>query len=288
FINKSRFEDSEHFNAAGSMSSYAPMKCSLLTERTCITELLQLTDSKEETGHYHEKRTKITKANNKRKSYAIYKDLDNDEQVTERLSSKTGKPEAFREMTNAFEVYQWLIIKRPDILTMANQMYHAFNILCRVPPDEAIENLVKKIFDYDLCNNDAEEVICHSKRVLTDFCSKFNKRIAMKVNELKERRSRKGLNIIIPTRTEIEEFMSQEIIKQILYRYLTKTDRTKLKKCDTMERLVLFAREAFIVYYTKYNVKAIKKLDSITIGYKVPSRYGKNIASRLSLGDNEQ
>ncbi|CAI2193531.1 5015_t:CDS:2 [Funneliformis geosporum] len=79
FINKSRFEDSEYFNAAGSMSSYAPMKCSLPTEGTCITELLQLTDSKEET------------------------DLDNDEQVTEHLSSKTGKPEAFREMTNTFK-----------------------------------------------------------------------------------------------------------------------------------------------------------------------------------------
>ncbi|CAI2198294.1 12086_t:CDS:1, partial [Funneliformis geosporum] len=62
--------------------------------------------------------------------------------------------------------------------------------------------------------------------------------------------------------------MSQEVIEQILYRYLTGTDRTKLKKCGTMERLVLFAKEAFIVHYTKYNVKAIKELDSITIGYK--------------------
>ncbi|CAI2191574.1 11310_t:CDS:1, partial [Funneliformis geosporum] len=50
----------------------------------------------------------------------------------------------------------------------------------RVPPDEAIENLVKKIFNYDLCSNNAEEVICHSKWVLTDFYSKFNKKIAIK------------------------------------------------------------------------------------------------------------
>ncbi|CAI2201347.1 4407_t:CDS:1, partial [Funneliformis geosporum] len=40
---------------------------------------------------------------------------------------------------------------------------------CRVPSDEAIENLVKKIFNYDLCSNDVEELICHSKWVLTDF-----------------------------------------------------------------------------------------------------------------------
>ncbi|CAI2201261.1 13723_t:CDS:2, partial [Funneliformis geosporum] len=95
--------------------------------------------------------------------------LDNDEQVAERLISKIGKPKAFREITNAFEV----------------------------------------------CHNDTEEVICYSKRVLTDFYSKFNKKNAMKINELKERRSRKVLNIIIPTRTEIKEFMSQEAIKEL-------------------------------------------------------------------------
>ncbi|CAI2190329.1 3644_t:CDS:1, partial [Funneliformis geosporum] len=66
------------------------------------------------------------------------------------------------------------------------------------------------------------------------------------------------------------------------------TDRTKLKKCDTIECLILFTKEAFRVHYTNYNVKAIKELDSITISYKVPSRSGKNIASRLSLGNNEQ
>ncbi|CAI2186123.1 9448_t:CDS:1, partial [Funneliformis geosporum] len=45
--------------------------------------------------------------------------------------------------------------------------------------------------------------------------------------------------------------------------------------------------EAFIMHYTKYNVKAIKELDNITIGYKIPSRSGKNITSRLLLNDNE-
>ena len=43
-------------------------------------------------------------------------------------------------------------------------------------------------------------------------------------------------------------------------------------------------REAFTVHYTTYNIKAIKNLDNITMGCKVPSRSGKNIASRLSLG----
>ncbi|CAG8661831.1 11066_t:CDS:1, partial [Funneliformis caledonium] len=59
----------------------------------------------------------------------------------------------------------------------------------KMPPDEAIEELVTKIFNYDLCSSNATEVtevICHSKRVLTDFCSKFNYKVNTKVKEFKE------------------------------------------------------------------------------------------------------
>jgi hypothetical protein len=87
----------------------------------------------------------------------------------------------------------------------------------------------------------------------------------------------------VPTRSEINEFISQDVAEQILHRYLKGANRNKLKQCGTMDRLVLLAREAFRVHYMTYNVKAIKELDSITIDCKVPSRSGKNIASRLSL-----
>ncbi|CAG8502953.1 8047_t:CDS:2 [Funneliformis caledonium] len=63
-------------------------------------------------------------------------------------------------------------------------------------------------------NNDVKEVIYYSKRVLTDFC-----------------------------KAEIEEFLSKEIIEQILGRYLKVIDKNKLKKCGTIEKLVLFIRE---------------------------------------------
>jgi hypothetical protein len=153
---------------------------------------------------------------------------------------------------------------------------------CRAPPDVAIERLVKNIFNYDLYSNNAEEVIGHSKRVLTDFRSKVNKKIDTKVHEFKESRLRAGQRTT-PTTTEIEEFMSQEVVEQLLFRYLAATDKAKLKKCGTMERLVLFVVEAFKVHYVKYDVKTIKDLDRITMECKVPSRSGKNIASRLSL-----
>ncbi|POG74086.1 hypothetical protein GLOIN_2v1771701 [Rhizophagus irregularis DAOM 181602=DAOM 197198] len=153
---------------------------------------------------------------------------------------------------------------------------------CRAPPDDAIESLVKTIFNYDLYSNNAEEVICHSKRTLTDFRSKLNKKIDAKVHEFREIRVKKG-KTTAPARSEIEEFMTSEVVEQILYRYLTGTDKTKLKKCGTLERLVLFVREEFKIHYTKYDVKAIKELDNITKNYKVPSRSGKNIAMKLSL-----
>lgn len=234
-----------------------------------------------------------------------------------------GKPAAFSDMKNAFEVCHWLVTERPDILTMANQMTNAINtsldsssvnmatttvqpskpapqvekslarlwheevkclfLRCRAPPKEAIECLVRKIFNYDLYSNDAEEVICHSKRVLTDFRSKFNKKITALVNELKDKRLREGRNTAAPSRTEIAEFISQDVVENVLSRYLTGTDRHGLKRCGTMEKLVQMVREAFIVHYTNYNTKAIKNLDSITKDCRIPSRSGKNIASRLSL-----
>ncbi|PKK59543.1 hypothetical protein RhiirC2_719747 [Rhizophagus irregularis] len=57
---------------------------------------------------------------------------------------------------------------------------------CRAPPDDAIESFVKTIFNYDLYSNNAEEVICHSKWILTDFRSKLNKKIDAKVHEFRE------------------------------------------------------------------------------------------------------
>ncbi|CAG8796273.1 8037_t:CDS:2, partial [Cetraspora pellucida] len=38
------------------------------------------------------------------------------------LRKRNGKPEALKDMTNIFEVCQWLVLERPDILTTANQM----------------------------------------------------------------------------------------------------------------------------------------------------------------------
>ena len=157
----------------------------------------------------------------------------------------------------------------PEVEKMLAWLWHeeikCLFLRCKAPPDRAIEQLVTKIFNYDLYSNSAEEVICHSKWVLTDFHSKLNKKIDEKVREFKEIHTR-------PTNLDITEFISQEVVEQILFRYLTGTDKVKLKKCGTMEKLVMFVREAFKVHHT-----------AITMGCKIPSRSGKNIATRISL-----
>ena len=124
--------------------------------------------------------------------------------------------------------------------------------------------------------------MCHSKRVLTDFRSKFNKGIASLTLEFKNKQSRNG-QTSTPSRTDIDEFITQDVVKQILKRYLSGTNMDGLKKCGTMDSLETLIKEAFKIYYKKYDIQAIKKLDYLTIDCKVPSKSGKNIASRLLL-----
>ena len=71
--------------------------------------------------------------------------------------------------------------------------------------------------------------------------------------------------------------MSKEVAERTLDRYLKGADKNKLKKCGTMEKLILFVIEAFKIHYTKYDIKPIKKLDRITMKCKVPSRSGKTL-----------
>ena len=122
--------------------------------------------------------------------------------------------------------------------------------------------------------------MCHSKRVLTDFRSKFNKGIALLT--FKNIQSRNG-QTSTPSRTDIDEFITQDVVKQILKRYLSGTNMDRLKKCRTMDCLKTLIKEAFKIYYKKYDIQAVKELDYLTIDCKVLSKSGKNIASRLLL-----
>ncbi|KAF0551111.1 hypothetical protein F8M41_023718 [Gigaspora margarita] len=209
---------------------------------------------------------------------------EGDNEATQFLRKRTKKPEALKDMTNIFEVCQWLVLERPDILATANQMHNAMQtslnsstvtipqpevtivsrnttddkglarlwheeikclfLRCRDPPASAIESLITKIFNYELYSNEAVEIICHSKRVLTDF---------------------------------------RNVVEQILKRYMKGTNIDKLKRCGAFDQLIKLIKEAFKIFFNAYNAKAVKELNYLTIGCRVPSRSGKNIASGLSL-----
>ncbi|CAG8673037.1 1907_t:CDS:2, partial [Cetraspora pellucida] len=122
---------------------------------------------------------------------------------------------------------------------------------CRDPPSGAIESLITKIFKYELYSNEAVEIICHLKRVLTDFCSKFNQRIATLVNDFKERQSEKQTPS--PLRSDLNEFVTQEVTEQILQRYLNGTNVNKIKRCETMDQLIKLIKEV-----AKFQVNPVK------------------------------
>ncbi|CAB4403692.1 unnamed protein product [Rhizophagus irregularis] len=284
-----------------------------------VTALLQVTDSEDDNDdktcryEFYEKRKK----NQKRQRADMNEDSDSNE-VAESSRKRTEKPKIFKDMKTCFEVCQWLVLERPDVLSMANQMRDSMNISldlpatvihqptiasnnnvedkglarlwheeikclflrCRDPPDGTIENLIANIFDYELYSNEAVEIICHSKRVLTDFRSKFNKNIASLVDEFKNKRSREG-QISAPSRTEIDEFITRAVAKQVLKRYLYGTNVDRLIKCGTMDKLETLIKEAFKICYNNYDIQAVKKLDDLTIDCKVPSKSDEFLSLRI-------
>ncbi|RIB08465.1 hypothetical protein C2G38_2211604 [Gigaspora rosea] len=153
-------------------------------------------------------------------------------EAAQSLRKRTRKPEALKDMTNIFEVYSSTVTNPQSEVTIVSrnttdhkglaQLWHeeikCLFLRCRDPPASAIESLVTKIFNYELYSNEAVEIICHLKRVLTDFRSKFNKKIAGLVLEFKKRRSREE-QVLTPSRSDINEFITQDVTEQILKRY---------------------------------------------------------------------
>ncbi|CAG8627679.1 15489_t:CDS:10, partial [Dentiscutata erythropus] len=210
--------------------------------------------------------------------------VNKDDEAVE--SPRKRIPDALSDMTNVLEVCQWLVLQRPDPEISNNigddkelaQLWHeeikCLFLRCRNPPAEAIENFITKIFNYELYSNEAVEIICYSKRVLTDFRSKFNQRIVALVIEFKNKHSREEQSeqISAPSRNDINEFITQEVTVKALKRYLSGANIEKLKKCGTMNQLVKLTKKVFKICFNAYDTKAIKNLDYLTINCKIPSR----------------
>lgn len=82
----------------------------------------------------------------------------------------------------------------------------------------------------------------------------------------------------------MNDFISEEVVtKRILKRQLAVVDTNELKKMDSFEKLIEFARETFKIHWKSKDLEAVKKLDYITKDIYIPSRSGFNIANNLMV-----
>jgi len=72
-------------------------------------------------------------------------------------------------------------------------------------------------------------------------------------------------------------------LKKILKRQLAVVNINKIKKNETIAKLVEFARESFKIHWKGKNLGAIKSLDRITKELLIPSRSKCNIANDLMV-----
>jgi hypothetical protein len=80
----------------------------------------------------------------------------------------------------------------------------------------------------------------------------------------------------------VNEFISEEIVtKKILKRYLEAVDIGKLRRGDTLEKLIELSRESFKVHWRGRNLNEIKSLDHLTRNLTIPSQSGLNISNSL-------
>lgn len=85
---------------------------------------------------------------------------------------------------------------------------------------------------------------------------------------------------------EVNTFISEDVVmKKILKRQLEAVDINKLRRDNSLERLIELSRESIRVSWGGRNLDLIKSLDRITKDMLIPSRSGFNIASNLELGD---
>ena len=79
-------------------------------------------------------------------------------------------------------------------------------------------------------------------------------------------------NIDNVTDEEVDEFVSEDVVtKKILRRQLAAVDDNKLRKNNSLEKLIKLARESFKAHWKEKDIHAIKSLDRITQNIVIPS-----------------
>ncbi|KAF0374653.1 hypothetical protein F8M41_012832 [Gigaspora margarita] len=124
-------------------------------DKVTVTDLFQIFESDNsdnDADHYQENYEERAKDKKQQKNNVNNDNYDN--VVVESYKQKTGIPKALRNMTNIFEVCQWLVFERPDVLATANQMKNAMNTSLNSPtttvPQSATSNNLKPVTSNDI------------------------------------------------------------------------------------------------------------------------------------------
>ncbi|RGB39176.1 hypothetical protein C1646_754842 [Rhizophagus diaphanus] len=153
------------------------------------------------------------------------KDRNDSDESTRSLDEKYNKPKALNGMKNILEVCQWLI-ERPYVLVMTNQMYNAMNTSLDLPlvnniPTALISKATAAISANDekaLARLWHEEIKCLFPGCRAPPDDAIGNLIDAKVHEFREIRVKKGKTTAL-ARSEIEEFMTSEVVEQISNRH---------------------------------------------------------------------
>ncbi|CAG8829993.1 20986_t:CDS:2, partial [Cetraspora pellucida] len=208
-------------------------------------------------------------------------------------------PATFNNMNDVLEVCNWLI-KHPHILKLASQMHiasllpvtHASEfgepsnslamssantidnrnnahlwdeetkclfLQMRNPPSTCIDEFIKRIFGYLLYSNEGKEIEAIIKKAL------------------------EGITVTSLLNKDIKKFIDENVVSNLLKQYISGTNKSELKRCRLLEKLVHLIREMFRIHWREKNIVQVKNLDNITKNMHIPSKSGLNIASKLNI-----
>jgi hypothetical protein len=81
----------------------------------------------------------------------------------------------------------------------------------------------------------------------------------------------------------IKNFIDEDVVINLLKRYISATNQEELRKRGSLEKLILLVRETFKIHWRGKNIEQVKTLDNITKNIYISSRSGKNIFNTLNI-----
>ncbi|KAF0510984.1 hypothetical protein F8M41_018363 [Gigaspora margarita] len=92
-----------------------------------------------------------------------------------------------------------------------------------------------------------------------------------------------GQGVISLTNENINNYINEKVTIDVLHRFIGGTNRSELKRCNAVKKLVRLICRMFKIHWQNKNIDQVKNLDNLTKNMHVPSRSGLDIASKLNL-----